>query len=147
MRAVIQRVSRASVEVKGQVLAEIGPGLLVFLAVGREDTEADIDYVVEKTINMRIFERDGRFDLALKDVGGEVLLISQFTLYGDVRKGRRPSFTEAASSPEAKRLYELAFNKFRAEVPAKEGEFQANMSVNIVNDGPVTILLDSKKNF
>lgn len=147
MRAVIQRVSRASVEVEDRVLAKIGQGLVVLLAVGSDDTETDIDYIVEKTVNMRIFEREGKFDLSLKDVDGEVLLVSQFTLYGDIRKGRRPSFTEAAPPAEAKSMYEKAYRKFAEQAPTKEGEFQARMSVNIVNDGPVTILLDSKKKF
>ncbi|MCL6472149.1 MAG: D-tyrosyl-tRNA(Tyr) deacylase [Firmicutes bacterium] len=147
MRAVIQRVSEAGVNVDGKSLAEIGRGLVVLLAVGRDDTESDIDYIVEKTVNMRIFEKDGKFDLSLKDTGGEVLLIPQFTLYGDVRKGRRPSFTDSAPPDEARSLYDIAFKKFSEAVPTKEGEFQAQMSVNIVNDGPVTILLDSKKNF
>jgi len=133
--------------VEGRVLAGIGQGLVVLLAVGSEDTEADIDYIVEKTVNMRIFEREGKFDLSLKDVGGEVLLVSQFTLYGDTRKGRRPSFTEAAAPAEAQSMYEKAYKKFAEQVPTKEGEFQAYMSVNIVNDGPVTVLLDSKKKF
>jgi len=147
MRAVIQRVSGANVSVEGRVLAEIGQGLVVLLAIGSEDTEADIDYIVEKTVNMRIFEREGKFDLSLKDIEGEVLLVSQFTLYGDVRKGRRPSFTEAAPPAVAKSLYEKAYEKFAGQAPTKEGEFQAYMSVNIVNDGPVTVLLDSKKKF
>lgn len=147
MRAFIQRVSQASVVVDGEVLADIGQGLLVLLAIGRDDTEADIDYIVEKTVNMRIFEREGKFDLSLHDINGGLLLVSQFTLYGDVRKGRRPSFTDAASPDEAKRLYKLAAKKFGDVVPTKEGEFQAHMSVSIINDGPVTILLDSKKAF
>lgn len=147
MRAVIQRVSKASVAVDDKVLAGIGQGLLILLAVGCEDTEADIDYIVEKSVNMRIFERDGKFDLSVLDVEGEVLLVSQFTLYGDIRKGRRPSFTEAAPPAEARRLYELAYQRFAEVIATKEGEFQAHMSVNIINDGPVTILLDSKKSF
>ncbi|MHB8840250.1 MAG: D-aminoacyl-tRNA deacylase [Candidatus Aquicultor sp.] len=147
MRAVIQRVLRASVAVDDEVLAGIGQGLLVLLAVGRDDTEADIDYMVEKITTMRIFERDGKFDLSLLDIKGELLLVSQFTLYGDMRKGRRPSFTDAAPPDEAKHLYNLAVQKFGDVVPAKEGEFQAHMSVSSINDGPVTILLDSKKAF
>jgi len=144
MRAVVQRVSGASVEVGRKVLAEIGQGLVVLLAIAADDTENDIDYIVEKVRNMRIFERDGKFDLSMLDTGGEVLLVSQFTLYGDMRKGRRPSFTAAAPPAEAGRIYKLAAEKFRKAVPTKEGEFQAYMSVKIVNDGPVTILLDSR---
>lgn len=147
MRAVIQRVSEARVEVEGRVLASIGQGLVVLLAVGAGDTETDIDYIVEKVRNMRIFERDGKFDLSIIDVGGEVLLVSQFTLYGDVRKGRRPSFTDAAPPADARALYEAAVVRFHEAIPTKEGEFQAHMSVTIVNDGPVTILLDSKRCF
>jgi len=147
MRAVVQRVSEASVSVDGRVLAGIGQGLVILLAIGRDDTESDIDYIIDKVGNMRIFERDGKFALSVLDVGGEALLVSQFTLYGDLRKGRRPSFTNAAPPDEAKRLYEVAFEKFSRVLPTKEGEFQAHMSVMIVNDGPVTILLDSKKGF
>ncbi|MBE0447058.1 MAG: D-tyrosyl-tRNA(Tyr) deacylase [Actinobacteria bacterium] len=147
MRAVVQRVSEASVSVSGKVLVEIGQGLVVLLAVGRGDTEDDIDYIVDKVSNMRIFERDGKFDRSILDTGGEVLLVSQFTLYGDVRKGRRPSFTDAAPPDIARGLYEVALKRFNRVLPAKEGEFQARMSVTIVNDGPVTILLDSKRVF
>lgn len=147
MRAVVQRVSEASVEVEDRVLAEIGRGLVVLLAIASGDTTKDIDYIVEKVRNMRIFERDGKFDLSVVDVGGEVLLVSQFTLLGDVRKGRRPGFTGAAPPDEAKLIYGLAAEKFKEAVPTKEGEFQAQMSVKIVNDGPVTILLDSSKCF
>jgi D-tyrosyl-tRNA(Tyr) deacylase len=150
MRAVIQRVSKANVAVEGRVLAGIGKGLVVLLAIGCDDTEADIDYIVEKTVNMRIFERDaknGNFNLSLKDISGEVLLVSQFTLYGDMRKGRRPSFTEACPPDNARDIYALVSKKFAKSVPTKEGEFQAHMSVDLTNDGPVTILLDSKKIF
>ena len=147
MRAVVQRVSEANVEVEDRVLAEIGQGLVVLLAIGKDDTEDDIDYMVDKISNMRIFERDGKFDLSILDVGGEVLLVSQFTLYGDIRKGRRPSFTEAAPPDRARELYGIVFRRFNQVLPTKEGEFQARMSVKIVNDGPVTILLDSKKGF
>ena len=147
LRAVVQRVSEAGVEVGDRVLAEIGQGLVVLLAIAADDTGNDIDYIVEKVRNMRIFERDGKFDLSVLDICGEVLLVSQFTLFGDVRKGRRPSFTGAAPPEEARRMYGLAAAKFNEAVPTKEGEFQANMSVKIVNDGPVTILLDSRKCF
>jgi D-aminoacyl-tRNA deacylase len=147
MRAVIQRVSEAIVSVDDRVVAGIGQGLVVLLAVGVDDADEDIDYIVEKTVNMRIFEHNGKFDLSVKDVTGEVLLVSQFTLYGDVRKGRRPSFTQACAPDEARLIYEKAFDKFINIVPTKQGEFQAFMKVKLENDGPVTILLDSKKTF
>jgi D-aminoacyl-tRNA deacylase len=147
MRAVIQRVSEASVSIGDNILAGIKQGLVVLLAVGTGDTTKDIDYIVDKTVNMRIFENNDKFDLSLKDIGGEGLLISQFTLFGDVRKGRRPSFTEACAPSEARLIYEKVFERFLNEVPAKQGVFQAYMQVNLQNDGPVTILLDSKKLF
>ncbi|MDI6715960.1 MAG: D-aminoacyl-tRNA deacylase [Actinomycetota bacterium] len=146
MRAVVQRVSKASVEVEGRVLARIERGLVVLLAIAKDDAQADIDYMVDKITNLRIFEREGKFDLSVKDVGGEILLISQFTLYGDTKKGRRPSFTDAAPPIVAKELYEIALKKFGDAIQTKGGEFQAHMSVNIVNDGPVTIIIDSKRN-
>jgi D-tyrosyl-tRNA(Tyr) deacylase len=147
MRAVIQRVSKASVSVEDKVLSEIDQGLVVLLAVGADDNQSDIDYIVDKTVNLRIFEQDGKFDLSVLDVSGEILLISQFTLYGDVRRGRRPGFTEACPPDIAREIYAAAAQKFKALVPTKEGEFQAHMNVSLNNDGPVTILLDSKKTF
>jgi D-aminoacyl-tRNA deacylase len=147
MRAVIQRVSQAYVEIDGRVLADIGQGLVVLLAVGRDDTESDINYIVDKTVNMRIFEHDGKFELSLKDVGGEILLISQFTLYGDIRKGRRPSFAEACPPAIARDIFKLAVKYFKKAAPTKNGEFQAHMSIGMVNNGPVTVLIDSKKTF
>lgn len=149
MRAVVQRVSRASVEVEGQVVGEIGRGLLVLLGVGRADSAEAIGYMAEKVANLRIFEdADGKMNRSVLDVGGAVLAVSQFTLFGDVRKGRRPSFIESAP-PE---IAEPAYQKFLAElqrlgVPTEAGVFRADMLVSLVNDGPVTILLDSDRLF
>ena len=149
MRAVIQKVSQSSVTVQGEVTGQIEQGLLVLLGVTHDDTQQDARYLAEKIANLRIFE-DGadKLNLSVKDVGGAVLSVSQFTLYGDCRKGRRPSFTEAARPEQATVLYEQ-FNCFlEAEgVTVQTGRFQTHMEVALVNDGPVTILLDSKKNF
>jgi D-tyrosyl-tRNA(Tyr) deacylase len=147
MRAVIQRVKRAQVSVDGRVVGSIGQGFLVLVGVGRGDSEADADYVAAKTAGLRVFEDGaGKMNLALADVKGGVLAVSQFTLYGDCRGGRRPSFIEAAAPDEGRRLYEVYVQKLRAlGVAVQTGEFQAMMDVELVNDGPVTILLDSKK--
>lgn len=149
MRAVIQKVSQSSVTVQGEVTGQIEQGLLVLLGVTHDDTQQDARYLAEKIANLRIFE-DGadKLNLSVKDVGGAVLSVSQFTLYGDCRKGRRPSFTEAARPEQATVLYEQ-FNCFlEAEgVTVQTGRFQTHMEVALVNDGPVTILLDSRKNF
>jgi D-tyrosyl-tRNA(Tyr) deacylase len=147
VRAVVQRVDKATVSVKGKTIAEIGPGLLILLGISREDTEKDLQYIVDKVVNLRIFERNGKFDLSVKEVSGEILLVSQFTLYGDCRKGRRPSFTEAAPPNEARHLYQLALEKFAAQVPTKSGWFQERMIVTLANNGPVTLLIDSHKKF
>ena len=149
MRAVIQRVSRAKVTVGGEVVGEIGPGLLVLLGVGSGDTRADADYLAEKTIGLRIFEDpDGKMNLSLADTGGALLVVSQFTLYGDVRRGKRPSFDAAAPPQEAKDLYEYFVEKIRAVgLRCETGRFQEMMQVELVNEGPVTILLDSSKAF
>ena len=149
MRAVIQRVSRAKVTVGGEVAGEIGPGLLVLLGVGSGDTRADADYLAEKTIGLRIFEDlDGKMNLSLADTGGALLVVSQFTLYGDVRRGKRPSFDGAAPPQEAKELYEYFVEKVRvAGLRCETGRFQELMQVELVNEGPVTILLDSSKAF
>ena len=149
MRAVIQRVSRAKVTVGGEVVGEIGPGLLVLLGVGSGDTRADADYLAEKTIGLRIFEdRDGKMNLSLADTGGALLVVSQFTLYGDVRRGKRPSFDGAAPPQEAKDRYEYFVEKIRAVgLRCETGRFQEMMQVELVNEGPVTILLDSSKAF
>jgi D-aminoacyl-tRNA deacylase len=149
MRAVVQRVSRAQVAVNGEIVGQIGPGLLVLLGAGREDTEADAVYLAEKIAGLRIFEDEqGKMNRSVQEAGGDVLAVSQFTLYGDVRRGKRPSFDEAASPERAKQLYELFVEKIRAGgLGCETGQFQAMMQVELTNEGPVTILLDSKKLF
>ncbi|MBQ2845543.1 MAG: D-tyrosyl-tRNA(Tyr) deacylase [Firmicutes bacterium] len=149
MRAVVQRVTEGSVTVEGKITGEINNGFVVLLGVGNEDTEADADYIADKVSNLRVFEdEEGKMNLSLKDVGGEILAISQFTLYGDCRKGRRPGFTEAARPEKAKALYNYFTEKLRSyDIKVGEGIFQAEMLVKIYNDGPVTLLLDSKKLF
>ena len=149
MRAVVQRVSRARVTVKDWVSGEIGLGLLVLLGVGREDGEADATYLAEKIAGLRIFEDDdGKMNRSVLDVGGSVLAVSQFTLYGDVRRGKRPSFDAAAPPDVARRLYEFFIQQIQAlGLRCETGRFQEMMQVELVNEGPVTILLDSKKEF
>jgi D-tyrosyl-tRNA(Tyr) deacylase len=149
MRAVIQRVSRAQVTVDDEVTGAIGLGLLVLLGVSTADTESDADYLAEKIVGLRIFEDpEGKMNLSVADVHGAILAVSQFTLYGDVRKGRRPSFDAAARPEQAKKLYEYFVEKIRtAGLPCETGRFQAEMKVELVNDGPVTILLDSTRTF
>ncbi len=149
MRAVVQRVSRASVAVDGKVVGRIGRGLLVLLGVGRDDAPADADYLVDKTIGLRVFpDEQGRMNLDLFQVGGSLLVVSQFTLFGDCRRGRRPSFDQAAEPAKARALYEYFVERARARgAPVETGEFQASMAVELVNDGPVTLLFDSKKLF
>lgn len=149
MRAVVQRVSRASVKVEGAVVGEIGPGLLVLLGVAQDDGEADADYLADKVAGLRIFEDEaGKMNRAVGEVGGEVLAVSQFTLFGDARRGKRPSFDVAARPERANALYEYFVARVRAAgLRVETGKFQAMMQVELVNDGPVTILLDSKKVF
>jgi D-aminoacyl-tRNA deacylase len=149
MRAVVQRVSRAKVTVDGWIAGEIGLGLLVLLGVGQEDAEADVNYMAEKIAGLRIFEdADGKMNRSVLDVGGSVLAVSQFTLYGDVRRGKRPSFDDAAPPEPARRLYELFVERIRATgLRCETGRFQEMMQVELVNEGPVTILLDSGKQF
>ena len=149
MRAVIQRVSRAKVTVNGETTGEIGSGLLVLLAVGNGDTRAEADYLAEKTTGLRIFEdADGKMNLSVADAGGALLVVSQFTLYGDVRRGKRPSFDAAAPPQQARELYEYFVGKIRAAgLRCETGRFQETMKVDLVNEGPVTILLDSSKAF
>ena len=149
MRAVVQRVSRASVEVDGDCIGKIEKGLMVLLGVEQGDTQEDSKYMVSKVCGLRIFEdAEGKMNLSVEDIGGSLLLVSQFTLMGDARKGRRPSFAGAGSPAEAKPLYEKTVEMFRETgIPVETGEFQAEMQVSLVNDGPVTILLDSRKNF
>ncbi|NSW77307.1 MAG: D-tyrosyl-tRNA(Tyr) deacylase [Candidatus Atribacteria bacterium] len=147
MRAVIQRVSRASVRVDGKIIGAIDEGLLVFLGVGKEDGEKDVDFMVRKIPNLRIFEdENGKMNRNLKEVGGKVLFISQFTLYGDCRRGLRPSFDEAAPPAEARRWCEKVVEGLEKEgITVEQGEFGAFMEVDLLNQGPVTILLDSKE--
>jgi len=149
MRAVAQRVKEAWVRVDGEEVGRIGRGLLVLVGVGKEDSSEDVDYLARKLPHLRIFEdEEGRFNLSLLEVGGEVLVVSQFTLFGDCRKGRRPSFTEAAEPERAKPLYEELIERLQGEgVRVERGSFGARMEVGLVNDGPVTILLDSKRLF
>jgi len=149
MRAVIQRVRRCRVTIESRTTGEIGPGLLVLLGVGKSDTEAAADYLAEKVLGLRIFEDDTeKMNLSVQDKKGGVLVISQFTLYGDTRRGNRPSFDAAARPEEARLLYEYFVEKIRATgLRCETGEFQAMMEVELVNSGPVTILLDSDKTF
>ena len=148
MRAVIQKVTRASVTVDDAVIGKIGKGLLVLLGVSRSDGEKDVDYVVEKIVNLRIFDDEsGKMNLSLLDTGGAVLAVSQFTLYGDTRRGRRPSYIDAAAPERANELYQLFVRQIAKFAPVETGKFQAMMEVELVNDGPVTILLDSTKLF
>jgi D-tyrosyl-tRNA(Tyr) deacylase len=149
MRAVVQRVSRAIVSVNGNIAGEIGMGLLVLLGVGNPDTEADAAYLAEKISGLRIFEDElGKMNRSVQDVGGSVLAVSQFTLYGDVRHGKRPSFDAAAAPEKARQLYEFFAERIRAAgLRCETGRFQEMMTVELVNEGPVTILLDSAKAF
>jgi len=149
MRAVIQRVSRARVSVKGEITGEIGKGILVLLGVSRADSEKEAIYILEKTLNLRIFEdAEEKMNLSLLDTAGELLVVSQFTLYGDTRRGRRPSFIEAAAPERANALYEFFVSEARKQIAKVEtGRFQAMMDVELAGDGPVTILIDSDKLF
>src|SRR5271167_529595 len=149
MRAVVQRVSRAAVKVDGELTGEIARGLLVLLGVAQDDSEADADYLAEKVAGLRVFEDDaGKMNLNVAEVGGAVLVVSQFTLFGDVRRGKRPSFDAAARPEQAKALYEYFVERIRASgLRCETGRFQEMMAVELVNAGPVTILLDSKKTF
>ena len=149
MRAVIQRVKSAQVIVNEKIIGLIGFGLLVLLGISRKDNCEDADYLVEKAINLRIFDdQDGKMNRSLLDVGGEMLIVSQFTLIADCRKGRRPSFTAAAEPSEAKKLYQYFIERVKENgIAVATGEFQALMEVGLINNGPVTILMDSKKVF
>ena len=150
MRAVIQRVTSARVRVGERIVGEIGRGIVALVGIGRDDTPSDIDYIVGKIRDLRIFESDAGkpMDRSVSDVGGSVLLVSQFTLYGDVRRGRRPSFDDAASPDQARAIYDELVRELRAtQLPVATGEFQAMMQVELVNDGPVTILIDSTRQF
>ena len=149
MRAVVQRVKKGSVEVKGNEIGKIENGLVVLLGVGREDTENNAEYLADKIVNLRVFEdEEEKMNLSIRDIDGQILVISQFTLYGDCRKGRRPSFISAALPDKAEKLYEYfvsCLKKYHLKI--ETGQFQTMMLVKIFNHGPVTILLDSEKNF
>jgi D-aminoacyl-tRNA deacylase len=149
VRAVVQRVSRARVSVNGEITGEIGLGLLVLLGVGAGDARTEADYLVDKTIGLRIFEDAGdKMNLSVAEVAGALLVVSQFTLYGDARRGKRPSFDAAAPPEQARQLYEYFVEKVRAAgLRCETGRFQEMMQVELVNEGPVTILLDSAKEF
>lgn len=149
MRAVVQRVSNASVETNSVTAGKINKGLLVLLGVSNRDTEKDVRFMADKVINLRIFpDEEDKMNLSVKDMGGEILVVSQFTLYGDCRKGRRPSYNDAAMPEKAQDLYNLYVDTIKESgLKIATGEFQAMMKVSLVNDGPVTILLDSEKQF
>ena len=149
MRAVLQRVTRASVRVSGEPVGEIGLGFVILLGIARDDAEHDINYLVEKIAALRVFDdAEGRMNLSVAEVGGALLVVSQFTLYGDVRRGRRPSWIDAAPPEMAEPLYATFVKAAASRVPRVEtGSFRAMMQVELVNDGPVTILLDSRKQF
>ncbi|MFA5577414.1 MAG: D-aminoacyl-tRNA deacylase [Tissierellaceae bacterium] len=149
MRAVVQRVSQASVGVDGKIVGDIGKGILALLGVGKEDNIKDLEYMVDKLLGLRIFEDDkGKMNLSLMDIGGDILVISQFTLFGDVKKGKRPSFTDSGDPEMAERIYNQFIDKcIEKGVKTEKGIFGADMKVSLINDGPVTILIDSKKIF
>jgi D-aminoacyl-tRNA deacylase len=149
MRTVVQRVSRAHVAVDGEIVGKIDRGLLVLLGVTHADAEADADYLADKIAGLRVFEDEhGKMNLDAASIGGAILVVSQFTLYGDVRRGKRPSFDAAAPPERARQLYEYFVDRIRAAgLPCQTGRFQEMMQVELVNDGPVTILLDSTKTF
>lgn len=149
MRAVVQRVSRALVEVDGETVGEIRHGFLVLLGIGEDDTLDDVDYMAHKILGLRVFEDDaGKLNLSIDEVGGSMLVVSQFTLFGDCRKGRRPSFITAARPEKANPLYESFVAEIKGQgIPVATGTFQAHMNVTLTNDGPVTFLLDSTKLF
>ena len=147
MRAVVQRVKKSHVETDNKIVGEIGKGLMVLLGISEDDKIEDVEYMVEKIVNLRIFEDDeNKLNLSLLDVGGEILVVSQFTLYGDCRKGRRPSFVRAARPEKAQELYDLFISKLKEKnIKTESGIFQADMTVHIENDGPVTLIIDSEK--
>jgi D-aminoacyl-tRNA deacylase len=149
MRAVVQRVEKASVTVEGRVTGEISRGLLVLVGVEADDGPDDLRYLARKIVNLRVFEDEaGRMNLSVRDVAAQILVVSQFTLHGDTRRGNRPDFTRAAPAGQARTMYEELIGEIRKEsVPVESGVFQALMKVSLVNDGPVTLLIDSKKNY
>ncbi|MCK5812087.1 MAG: D-tyrosyl-tRNA(Tyr) deacylase [Clostridiales bacterium] len=147
MRAIIQRVLKSNVSVDNKIIGEINKGMTVFLGVGEDDTEKELDYIANKLLNLRIFEDDiGKMNFSIKDINGEILLISQFTLYGNTRKGNRPSFSKAAKPEKAIKLYNdmISYLNKNSKLTIKSGTFQAHMEVMIINDGPVTLIIDSK---
>ncbi|MFO7815744.1 MAG: D-aminoacyl-tRNA deacylase [Halanaerobiales bacterium] len=149
MRAVIQRVKNAKVVVDENEIGAIDSGLLVFLGIGNDDTRDDIDYLIDKIVNLRIFEdKENKMNLSAVDLGKDIMVVSQFTLYGDCRKGRRPSFFDAAPADKAERLYNVFIDKINNyDLKIATGEFKAMMDIDLVNDGPVTLLIDSEKDF
>ena len=149
MRAVVQRVTSASVTVEGETVGAVGPGLLVLIGVSREDTDKDLNYIVDKVQNLRVFDdENGVMNRSILDAGGSILAVSQFTLYGDARGGRRPSYFQAAGPEMANELYERAVAAWRDQgIHVETGRFRTEMKVSLINDGPVTILLDSEKAF
>lgn len=150
MRAVVQRVKRAEVRVNNEVTGKIDKGILVLLGVGQDDTDKDLEYMADKIVNLRIFEDDeGKMNLSVLDEGGGILVVSQFTLYGDCRKGKRPSYSSAARPEFAEKLYNefVDYIKSKYDIKVETGVFQAMMEVDFINDGPVTLLIDSQKTF
>ena len=149
MRAVVQRVKSSKVEVDGKIIGSIGRGINLLIGISKEDTREDIDYIVRKVLGMRIFEdENGKMNYSLQDIKGQLIVISQFTLYGDCRRGKRPDFMKAQGGDLARSLYNELVEEFKKEVPdLQTGEFGADMQVEIINDGPVTLLLESKKDF
>lgn len=149
MRGIIQRVKSSSVKVDGKITGEINKGIMILFGVGKEDSDKDLDYLVDKTVNLRIFnDDDGKMNLSVKDIKGEILIIPQFTLYGDVRKGRRPSFTDSASPEIGKEYFEKFIDRLKNEgLKVESGIFGADMDVELINNGPVTIILDSRREF
>jgi len=146
MRALVQRVSWARVEVDGAITGEIGPGLLVYLGAGKGDGDAERAYILQKVLGLRIFENEqGKMDKSVVDIGGALLVVSQFTLYGDVRKGRRPSFDDAMPPAEAEAAYDAFVREARAQIKVETGKFRAMMKVSSLNDGPVTLWIDSAR--
>jgi D-tyrosyl-tRNA(Tyr) deacylase len=149
MRAVLQRVSQARVTVGDKIVGEIEKGILVLLGISKIDSEKEATYLLEKIVNLRIFEDStGKMNFSLRDIDGEILIVSQFTLYGDARKGRRPSYIKAAPPEKADEIYQYFISEAKKQIKrVQSGQFQAMMDVELINDGPVTILLDSDKNF
>lgn len=147
MRAIVQRVNKVDLSIDNNIYSSINKGLLVFLAIHKNDTLDDLNYILKKVLGLRIFEDDNnKMNLSLKDIAGEIMIVSQFTLYGDVRKGFRPSFTESASGEFAENMYEKFIELAKKEIDiVKTGNFGADMKINLINDGPVTIQIDSSK--